>query len=270
MGNVIGKLKTGEALRIPFGVVTSQVLDHNKVKHWVQLKSKRAARQTAISSPAVRTIYRWTSRVPLRQTWSHASSGLASFTFHFRTISSRHESIRAAQGKTQPVWVISASQTGLLASNPWPLLNWFISRSDEMCKWNWPFGTGGRQLLTLRERGSSPLAWLDEYKLTYSPSPPSSFALSLYGKRGGIQTEAWGSGEGHRATAGSGTNIKCMFAAKEERQRGAENWFCTMRYVFSPQCHQDHQVALKCAISKGYSSYWPNRTCSATCSSVNI
>lgn len=44
---------------------------------------------------------------------------------------------------------------------------------------------GGRQLLTLRERGSSPLAWLDEYKLTYSPSPPSSFALSLYEKRGG-------------------------------------------------------------------------------------
>ena len=29
------------------------------------------------------------------------------------------------------------------------------------------------------------MAWLDEYKLTYSPSPPSSFALSLYGKRGG-------------------------------------------------------------------------------------
>ncbi len=27
------------------------------------------------------------------------------------------------------------------------------------------------------------MAWLDEYKLTYSPSPPSSFALSLYGKK---------------------------------------------------------------------------------------
>lgn len=34
-------------------------------------------------------------------------------------------------------------------------------------------------IVSLRERGSSPLAWLDEYKLTYSPSPPSSFALSL-------------------------------------------------------------------------------------------
>lgn len=36
-------------------------------------------------------------------------------------------------------------------------------------------------LLTRRESGPSPLAWLDEYRLTYSPSPTSSLALSLYG-----------------------------------------------------------------------------------------
>lgn len=75
--------------------------------------------------------------------------------------------------------MISASQTGKSSTafqiNSYP---------DGSCKWNWPFTHGG-QLLTVRERGSSPLAWLDEYKLTYSPSPPSSFALSLYGKRGG-------------------------------------------------------------------------------------
>lgn len=32
MGNVIGKLKTSEPLRIPFGAATCQVLDQNKVK----------------------------------------------------------------------------------------------------------------------------------------------------------------------------------------------------------------------------------------------
>lgn len=80
-----------------------------------------------------------------------------------------------------------ASQT---ASNPSPQFQ--IDPYPEVvgrCKWNRPFTRGG-QLLTLWERGSSPLAWLDEYKLTYSPSPPSSFALSLYGKRGGTQTQA--------------------------------------------------------------------------------
>lgn len=88
---------------------------------------------------------------------------------------SRDDSIRTAGAE----WVISASQTGKSSAafqiNSYP---------DGPCKWNWPFTHGG-QLLTVRERGSSPLAWLDEYKLTYSPSPPSSFALSLYEKRGG-------------------------------------------------------------------------------------
>lgn len=75
--------------------------------------------------------------------------------------------------------MISASQTeessAAFQINSYP---------DGSRKWNWPFTHGG-QLLTVRESGSSPLAWLDEYKLTYSPSPPSSFALSLYRKRGG-------------------------------------------------------------------------------------
>lgn len=97
------------------------------------------------------------------------------FAFHLFAISSRDESIRTARVE----WMISASQTGKSSAafqiNSYP---------DGSSKWNWPFTHGG-QLLTVRESGSSPLAWLDEYKLTYSPSPPSSFALSLYGERGG-------------------------------------------------------------------------------------
>lgn len=86
-------------------------------------------------------------------------------------------------------------------------LNWFIPWGDGQMELTFHprgwggggGGGGGRQLLTLRERGSSPLAWLDEYKLTYSPSPPSSFALSLYEKRGGTQTGAWSGREGQQA-----------------------------------------------------------------------
>lgn len=98
--------------------------------------------------------------------------------------------------------LLSATRaTGKCASNTAPTftslhLNWFITWGDGMHKWNRPF-THSSQLLTLRESCSSPLAWLDEYKLTYSPSPPSSFTLSLYGKKGGTQTEAWSSREGH-------------------------------------------------------------------------
>lgn len=35
------------------------------------------------------------------------------------------------------------------------------------------------RLLTPSERGSSPLLWPEEYRLTYSPSPASSLAFSL-------------------------------------------------------------------------------------------
>lgn len=35
-------------------------------------------------------------------------------------------------------------------------------------------------LLTPLESSRSPLAWLDEYRLTYSPSPPSSLAFWFY------------------------------------------------------------------------------------------
>lgn len=45
-------------------------------------------------------------------------------------------------------------------------------------------------LLTPLERVTSPLAWLDEYRLTYSPSPPSSLALSLYRKTRGRTAQA--------------------------------------------------------------------------------
>lgn len=38
------------------------------------------------------------------------------------------------------------------------------------------------------------MAWLDEYKLTYSPSPPSSFALSLYGGEREEEHRPWREG----------------------------------------------------------------------------
>lgn len=38
-------------------------------------------------------------------------------------------------------------------------------------------------LLTPSERGSSPLLWPEEYRLTYSPSPASSLAFSLWGRQ---------------------------------------------------------------------------------------
>lgn len=73
--------------------------------------------------------------------------------------------------------------------------------------------TRGGQLLTLRESGSSPLAWLDEYKLTYSPSPPSSFALSLYREKRRRDRNR-GLRE-RRAFAEGGTHIECEAVAKD-------------------------------------------------------
>lgn len=67
--------------------------------------------------------------------------------------------------------------------------------------------TADMLLLTPLERVTSPLAWLDEYRLTYSPSPPSSLALSLYRKtRGrtaqalaGIRVKVWLGADAHKA-----------------------------------------------------------------------
>lgn len=50
--------------------------------------------------------------------------------------------------------------------------------------------TADMLLLTPLERVTSPLAWLDEYRLTYSPSPLSSLALSLYRKTRGRTAQA--------------------------------------------------------------------------------
>lgn len=44
-------------------------------------------------------------------------------------------------------------------------------------------------LLTPLEKVTSPLAWLDEYRLTYSPSPPSS--LTLYRREEEGQHKRW-------------------------------------------------------------------------------
>lgn len=70
--------------------------------------------------------------------------------------------------------------------------------------------TADMLLLTPLERVTSPLAWLDEYRLTYSPSPPSSLALSLYRKT-----------RGRTAQALAGVRVKMCFGAdthKSEEQ----------------------------------------------------
>lgn len=149
------------------------------------------------------------------------SSGLSTIKFHFMVTSSRNESTAQA----------SLLQTSFHCR--------FMSWSDKMCKWNWPF-TGGNLLLTLRERGSSPFAWLDEYKLTYSPSPPSSFAHSLYRKRGGTQA-------------------KCI---RERRGAVCFLWVgLWLRQQLAASYQQDHQVALECIIYK----LLAKTTCSAKC-----
>lgn len=86
-----------------------------------------AARETAITSPGSQNniqmdifLHRhWPQHIgPLQansKTRSHAR--LATFTFHFSTISSRDESIRAAQCNRRVQWVKSASQTGVYTSN---------------------------------------------------------------------------------------------------------------------------------------------------------
>lgn len=142
-------------------------------------------------------------------TSSHAQSGLAMFTFHLFAIAPGGESIKAARRATD-VRLTSADRR----SKSLQLIH--TPEVMGMCKWNWPFTSPPRagQLLTPREWGSSPLAWLDEYKLTYSPSPPSSFALSLYGKRGGTQTEVWGR---QRVFAKGGADAEWECVAKEER-----------------------------------------------------
>lgn len=72
-------------------------------------------------------------------TWSHAQSGLATFTFHFCAISSRDESIRAAQCSKWVAGAISASQTGLFISNPSSrfklihILKWWRAWMESAC-----------------------------------------------------------------------------------------------------------------------------------------
>lgn len=182
-GMLLEKLKTGEPLRIPFGTATCQVLDWNKVKCSLQLK--RSQRNS--NRQAVRTTYRWTS-FPQTPTTAHESLAgksvnlkSCSVRFGYIHIPFQHRQFKRWINKSCWVQQMTGESDTCQSKRPW-----FISWSDGTYEWNWPFTRGG-QLLTLRERGSSPLAWLDEYKLTYSPSPPSSFALSLYGKRGGTQ-----------------------------------------------------------------------------------
>lgn len=193
MGNVIGKLKTSEPLRIPFGVAACQVLDWNKVKCLLQLKrSNHLARQSEQHtdghlSPQTAT----TAHKSLAGKLENMKS--CSVRFGYINIPFKHHQFKRWINKSCSVQQMSgASDIRQLNGRPrFKTLATFQidSYPDGTCKWNRPFTHGG-QLLTLRERGSSPLAWLDEYKLTYSPSPPSSFALSLYGKRGGTQTQA--------------------------------------------------------------------------------
>lgn len=225
MGNVIGNLNTIEN---PFW---------NSHMSGVILKSGQMLVTIKAQPQAVRTTYIFLYRhqpqhkCPLQanwRTWRHAQSSLASFTFHSSTMSSRDESIRAtAWCNRRAQWVIPASQTGCPCFKSLATLE-IDSYPDGSCKWNGPFTRGG-QLLTLRERGSSPLAWLDEYKLTYSPSPPSSFALSLYEKKGGTQTQAWGSWEGHKAFG----NRQSVIMWLKRRAWLAEVWYYRVSYVFS-------------------------------------
>lgn len=46
-----------------------------------------------------------------------------------------------------------------------------------------PHAGGRPRLLTPREGASSSLLWPEEYRLTYSPSPASSLAFSLWGRQ---------------------------------------------------------------------------------------
>lgn len=93
-------------------------------------------------------------------------------------------------------------------------------------------------LLTPLERVTSPLAWLDEYRLTYSPSPPSSLALSLYRKtRGrtaqaltGVRVKVWFGADAHNdeeinlvegINCSGGPEIKGHLVAKQDIARPA-------------------------------------------------
>lgn len=214
MGNVIGKLKTSEPLRIPFGEATCQVLDWNRVKCSLQLKCSQ--KEMAIVWRSSRNNVQMDDFLhrhqPQHISLSQANSRnmeSCSVGFVCADVPFGHRRFKRWINESR-----SAQQTGVVPGlNRSPCFR-LIHILDGQCKWNWPFTRGG-QLLTLRERGSSPLAWLDEYKLTYSPSPPSSFALSLYGKRGGTQTWAWGSGEGAHSVLP--TDVRYAHVTREER-----------------------------------------------------
>lgn len=259
-------LESWTPLRIPSGIAVCQVLNWNKVKCLLQLKHSH--RQQS-SNQAVRTTYIFLPRHQLQhkcplqanwRTWRHAQSSLASFTFHLSTMSSRDESIRAAWCNRRAQWVIPASQTGCPCFKSLATLE-IDSYPDGSCKWNRPFTRGG-QLLTLRERGSSPLAWLDEYKLTYSPSPPSSFALSLYEKKGGTQTQAWGSWEGHKAFG----NRQSVTMWLKRRAWLAEVWYCRVSCVFSTSLSAGPPGGTGVCYLYRYQHILATWTCSASCS----
>lgn len=211
MGYVIGKLKTTEPPRIPFGVATCQVLDwnidrcslylkHSQKRHWSRSQAFRSTSTDGHLSPQTPT-----TAHPLQansRTWSHAQSSLAKFTFHFSTISSRDE---------WSEWYLLVKHR-VLASNHSPQLKLILIL---MARVN---GTGLSlmaisYLLWGREAAPHWLGWTSTSWRTPPPRPRHLHFRST-GREEGHRPKRKGSGEGH--TECSVSAVKCDSAAKEE------------------------------------------------------
>lgn len=162
------------------------------------------------------------------RTRSHAQLGLATFTFHFSTISSRDESIRAAQCNRWVEWVISASRTGVFTSNHslhFKLIHILMGHVN---------GTDlppmmVSYLLWGREAAPHWLGWMSTSWRTPPPLPRHSRSRST-GREEGHKPRRKGA---ERGAVHLLTDVKCDNVAKEERERLAEVWYCTESSMFS-------------------------------------
>ena len=158
-------------------------------------------------------------------TRSHAQSGLATFTFHFSTVSSRVESIQAAQCNRWQLRVISANKTG---HDSYPEVTGCANGIDLS-------PTAVSYLLWGREAAPHWPGWMSTSWRTPPPRPRHSHSRST------------GKEEGHKArrkAAERGT--KCFLRVG---QTSSVNMWLRRREIaasrgLSAQSLLDHQVAL--------------------------
>ncbi len=202
MGNVIGKLKTAEPLRIPSGAATCQVLDWNKVKCLLQLKrsqrdSNHRARQSEqhtdghLSPQTSTTAHESLAGKPANLKSCSVRFGYFHIPFQrhqFRRWINKSCSVQQMSGASD---ICQSSSLAAFLIDSYPGVMWCANGIDLS-----PVAVS--YLLWGREAALHWPGWMSTSWRTPPPRPRHSRSRST-GRRGGTQTQVWGSGEGHRA-----------------------------------------------------------------------